>query len=325
MASITDERLARFTSSDSPVLSVAGLSVSFKIKDQWLSVIRDVTFHLPDRTRTGILGETGCGKSVMALAIFSLLPANALVRGAISFENTIDLVQCGSDQLARLRGDAMVLIPQNPQSHLNPVFTIGFQVDESVKRLGGKGKRRVRKRTKELLTVVGFSDPDRVTKLHAHELSGGMAQRVLLAIGLAGNSRLIVADEPTKGLDEEARDKYIQLTQTIYHNAAFLIITHDLEVARSCERIMVLYAGTVVEDGPSARVLRHPRHPYTQGLLAAHPSLGLNPIPGNPPSLSERTCGCGFYPRRACQTAECGQSDPRPKLIGEVTVRCIHA
>jgi oligopeptide/dipeptide ABC transporter ATP-binding protein len=306
-------------------LAVSDLNVFFKTRHSRLHVVRNVNFNLAPGSRTAILGETGCGKSVMAMACFRLLPKNAKTTGSACLHGIGDILELPPSDMRRLRGDAMVLVPQNPMSYLNPVFDVGFHLKETIRRVNGLPKQLVGKKALSLLAQVGFSDPESVSTLFPHQLSGGMAQRVLLALGLTANPALVIADEPTRGLDVEARDRYLALSQKLYRKAAFLMITHDLSAAKSCDRIMVMYAGRVVEEGPAAKVLSQPRHPYTRGLVAAHPERGFRAIPGQPPRLNERFDGCAFMPRCAVAAPTCRTQAPPILDHGHHSVCCCHA
>jgi peptide/nickel transport system ATP-binding protein len=310
---------------NTPILDVAGLNVHFLDEGKALHVVRDIDFHLERSSRTAILGETGCGKSVLAMALFRLLPANASTGGHLLFKGATELLELDAHSMRQLRGNAMVLAPQNPMGYLNPVFSVGFHLRETIRRIDGLPRRKIRARSLALLAQVGFRHPGEVAARYPHQLSGGMAQRVLLAISLAGQPALVVADEPTKGLDIHARDHYLALTRDLYAQTAFLMITHDLAAARSCQRIMIMYAGRIVEEGPATQVLENPQHPYTKGLIAAHPEHGFKAIPGRPPQFSDGDAGCAFGPRCARGTGLCRRRlpDMRPRRSGRV--RCWHA
>lgn len=307
------------------ILDVAGLNVHFLDEGKALHVVRDIDFQLEQSSRTAILGETGCGKSVMAMALFRLLPANASTGGRILFNGATDLLRLDAHIMRQLRGDAMVLAPQNPMGYLNPVFSVGFHLRETIRRIDGLPKQKIRARALALLAQVGFRNPEDLAARYPHQLSGGMAQRVLLAISLAGQPALVVADEPTKGLDIRSRDHYLALTRKLYARAAFLMITHDLAAARSCQRIMIMYAGRIVEEGPAVQILEIPQHPYTKGLIAAHPEHGFKAIPGRPPQLSDEDPGCAFHPRCAKRSGICRRQLPDMRQKRSGRVRCWHA
>ncbi len=307
------------------VLSVSDLRVIFRIGQDRLTAVDKVSLNMAPGEHTALLGESGCGKSALALAIFGLLPKTALVSGVVrglGFDNLLALPQSA---INRLRGRAMVLIPQNPHGSLNPVFRTGRQVAESVYLNACRRPADLRSETHRLLRVAGLPDPQAVARMFPHEISGGMAQRVLLAAGLAGRPIVVVADEPTKGIDPEVRKACMTQLLGGFRESAMLLITHDLEVACVCERAAVMYAGEIVELGPGREVLLAPRHPYTQGLIRAHPRCGLNPLPGEAPALSDLPTGCRFHPR--CERADgiCGHTPPPLRGDGRRFVRCFHA
>jgi peptide/nickel transport system ATP-binding protein len=289
------------------------------------SVIRDVAFSVKRGEKTAILGESGCGKSLTALALFRLLPAGMAATGTARFEGRLDLLQLPDRELRPLRGREIVLIPQGGMTHLNPVLSVGYQMAEALRRAGVDAPAAVRAKTLDLLARVGLPDPPRISRMYPHELSGGMAQRVLLAAGMAGQPALVVADEPTRGLDEDVKMGYVALLKEVYREAGVLLITHDFQVAAACERLIVMYAGEVVEAGPTETILSHPAHPYTAGLLASLPQSGLQPIPGQPPSMRQPPAGCRFHPRCGMADAICSRSAPPPISRDGVMRRCFFA
>ncbi len=307
------------------ILTVFDLHIGINSMNQSMHVLRGVDFCLERNSQTAIMGETGCGKSVLAMSVFRLLPKNAAVAGHITLFENVDLLTVPSKVMRGLRGTSMVLLPQSPLSHLNPVFTVGVHLNETIRRQKKLPVRTIRNQALELIEKAGVKDPVSVYNAYPHQLSGGMAQRALLSIGLAGNPALLIADEPTKGLDADARDHYLNLTQTLFHKSALLIITHDLTVAASCERVIIMYAGRIVEDGPASEVLRYPEHPYTKGLIGAHPDNGLHPIAGSPSSPGDSEKGCAFYPRCNLKTDKCLITFPDGIKKGLVTVWCHHA
>jgi oligopeptide/dipeptide ABC transporter ATP-binding protein len=290
-----------------------------------LHVVRGIDLSLKRGSRTAILGETGCGKSVTAMAIFRLLPKDAQIEGRICLNDNLDLLELSHKAIRQLRGKKMVFLPQSAPSHLNPVFTVGFHLKETIRHQNIEPQTDVQGLSLRLLETVGFSDPEKVYAAYPHELSGGMSQRVLLSVGLAARPALLVADEPTRGLDVDSRDQYLGLTRKLFRDAGFLMITHDLEAAQSCEEVVIMYGGRFVEAGPTSAVLGQPNHPYTQGLIAAHPAGGLNPIPGNPPRMTDDEKGCVFHPRCCFKTHECCTITPGPGKKAGITVWCHHA
>ncbi|CAG7629622.1 putative D,D-dipeptide transport ATP-binding protein DdpD [Paenibacillus solanacearum] len=254
----------------------------------------------------GIIGETGSGKSVLGLSIPGLLPGNCEVGGSIVFKGT-DLLRVDRKRLRHWRGSEIAFIPQNPATSLNPVLTIGYQVAEAIARFRKMQRRKaIAAQAAGLLRDLRMPAPEQKLKSYPFQLSGGMKQRVLAAIGLAGQPSLLIADEPTKGLDAIVRNQVVDMLHRMAQatGAAMLVITHDLHVAEAlCDRVGVMYAGQLVEEGRAGDIFQAPKHPYTKGLLRSMPGRGMVPIPGTGPSLTEQAEGCAFY-------ARCGERRP---------------
>ncbi len=298
---------------------VDGLSVAFHLPKGDVRALDGVSAHFPDGEITGIIGESGCGKSVLGLAILGLLPSYASAEGTIMLEG-----QPLEPGTARRRlGRELGLIPQNPSESLNPSRTVKAHIQEALLPLKLSGKER-RERARELLSAFGFPDPDPILRAYPHELSGGMQQRVLCAVGAACSPRWILADEPTKGLDKELRAQVQETLLSLRGQGvrSMVVITHDLLLARGlCRRIAVMYGGQILETGP--RVLDHPLHPYSRAFLAALPENGFQSIPGTAPGAGERFSGCPFAPRCELAKARCRRERPaayRPEP--ERVVRC---
>ncbi|MGI9062354.1 MAG: ABC transporter ATP-binding protein [Pseudonocardiaceae bacterium] len=307
-----------------PLLAVDGLSVRFRLGRRRTQVVRavtDVSFTLAPGQLLALVGESGCGKSVLASALLGLLPANADVRGCAVLGGSgpeIDLLDAPEPVLAGgVRGRRIGLVPQSAASHLTPVRTAGAQLTETVRALlpGDPGDR-----VDELADRVGL-EPVMLTR-YPHELSGGTAQRVAMAIALAGDPDVVLADEPTTGLDRPLVHRTVDaLTSLAADGRAVLMITHDLDAARrAATHIAVMYASRIIELGPAADVLADPWHPYTAGLLAALPDAGFTPVPGHPPELTALPDGCAFRPRCAL-AAEC-TDDPEPVRLGDRLIAC---
>jgi oligopeptide/dipeptide ABC transporter ATP-binding protein len=291
-----------------------------------------VTFQLHRRETLGLAGETGCGKSVTALAILRLIsPPGRITQGRILFEGR-DLLASSEAEMRDLRGSQISMILQEPKMALNPVLRVGEQVaetllihDRSLTRRAGHG------RAVEMLGTLGIPDPRRMARRYPHELSGGMAQRVMIAMMLVTRPKLLIADEPTSALDVTIQAQILELMKTLKReiNTAVLLITHDLGVmAETCERVAVMYAGSVVEQGPVKSVLKRPRHPYTQGLLRTIPNdvapdQPLFTIRGQVPSLLQPATGCAFAPRCHLAMPECTRAvPPRYVLEADHQVAC---
>jgi peptide/nickel transport system ATP-binding protein len=307
-------------------LSIVNLQVVFRTGRDRLHVVDEVSLDLAAGEHTALLGETGCGKSVLAAAVFRLLPDTAEVSGQVAGLGHKNLLGLSSRALNRLRGREMVLIPQNPHGSLNPVFRIRTQLAESLRlnRDRAGGGRRVF--PEELLACVGFGEPASVASRFPHQLSGGMAQRVLAAAALAGAPSIVFADEPTKGLDEKARDQCLALLHSRFRECCLLLITHDLKAASECHRVVVMYAGEIVEVCPGPDLISSPRHPYRKGLVGAHPAHGLRPIPGWAPSPRNIPEGCRLHPR--CERADerCRSLHPPLGPLSSIrSARCFHA
>uniref|UniRef100_A0A7C4MNY6 Nickel import system ATP-binding protein NikD n=1 Tax=Desulfatirhabdium butyrativorans TaxID=340467 RepID=A0A7C4MNY6_9BACT len=309
------------------VIRFSKLRVLFPSKTHCVHAVDEVSFSLSAPSSFALMGESGSGKSVMASTLLRLLPKEAIVEGRISafgFDNLLDLP---IRRFHRLRGTRMVLIPQNPLGSLHPMFRIDTQVRQTLRVRGQLPKRQEEIQVNEALLRVGFSDPKRIARMFPHELSGGMAQRVLLAVGVGVDSKpdLIIADEPTKGVDAADREHLVALLLERFDQSTILLITHDPWIAKKCQQMAVMYAGEWVETGESRKILDHPLHPYTQGLLAAHPRYGLHPIQGFMPEPSALPTGCRFHPRCHRCDERCRIEHPEPVSVDNRMVRCFHA
>ncbi|WP_413733922.1 ABC transporter ATP-binding protein [Sodalis sp. RH21] len=310
--------------SPAPLLAVTGLEVHLGARRDRLRAIADVSFTVARGETLCIVGESGSGKTLTALALMSLLPPRiAVTGGAIEF-NGRDLLTLDAASRARLYGDEIAMIFQDPMSSLNPVLTIGRQIDESLRRHQPALARAARTgRAEQALGMAGIVDAAGCMKKYPHELSGGMCQRVLIAIALVNHPQLIIADEPTTALDVTVQAQVMKSMRAACRQtgAALLLITHDLSlVARYADRVAVMYAGRIVEQGKVQAVFGAPRHPYTRALLASIPSLdtpvdrALEAIAGEPPDFARLPSGCAFRPRcTLCrQRAICADRVPPP-------------
>jgi peptide/nickel transport system ATP-binding protein len=298
-----------------PLLSVRNLSVSFNDGDRWQQVLNDVSLDVHPGEFVGIVGESGCGKSLTALSILGLLPRRDCARtGQILFEGG-DLVQYREAAMRRVRGRRIGMIFQEPMSALDPVFTVGDQITETVRTHFRVSRHEARERAVAALAAVGISSPRSCVTMYPMSLSGGMRQRVMIATALVCEPRLLIADEPTTALDVTIQAQIMDLLIELGSRTgtALLFITHNLGlVAENCARMLTMYAGQVVEDGPVDDILARPLHPYTAGLLGSlprqrHRKSKLPSIPGRVPSAHEMPAGCRFGPR--CEHAEprCGK------------------
>lgn len=305
------------------ILQVSDLCVSFSTKQGVVRAVNHVNFTINTGEIFGIVGESGSGKSVIGAAILQILPHSAHISGRVEF-NGRDLTQVQGEELRLIRGREIALVPQNPGSSLNPLLTNGWQIDE-VYRHQGIPKPAARTKTMAVLKRLLFSDPEQVVSQYPHQISGGMQQRVVTAIGTAEEPSLIVADEPTKGLDQQTRSSSRELFRTITtdHKTALLLITHDLDLAEElCDRIAVMYAGEFLETGTAAEVLSAPVHPYTRGLCKSRPCNGLIPLEGYSPDLTRLPPGCHFQSRCQRSTEDCISHHPGMHQVPDREVRC---
>jgi oligopeptide/dipeptide ABC transporter ATP-binding protein len=317
-----------------PILSIRGLRTTFRTPAGVFPAVDGVDLEVKKGETLGIVGESGCGKSVTALSILRLLPEPParIESGEILFQGR-DLLELPAEELRRIRGNRVSMIFQEPMTSLNPVFAVGHQIEEALKVHTDLDRRQRRARVIELLDLVGIPVPHKRMKDYPHQLSGGMRQRVMIAMALACDPDVLIADEPTTALDVTIQAQILELLDELKDRfeMAVLLITHDLGVvAQRAERVAVFYAGRVVEVGPVEAIFRSPRHPYTQGLLLAMPGVRvgrrkpLNVIPGVVPDLIARPSGCSFRERcpRALET--CTIRDPELVSLGDAVAAACH-
>jgi len=305
------------------VLDVSGLTVTFPGPEGPVRAVRGVDYRLRRGEVLGIVGESGSGKSVTSLAVMGLLPPTAQVAGSITFDGR-DLLTLSDDELNRIRGERIAMIFQDPMNSLNPVYPVGYQIEEAVLAHRAVSRAHARERAVELLDLVRIPNPRERVSSYPHELSGGMRQRVVIAIAMANDPDVIIADEPTTALDVTVQAQVLQALQAARAatGAAMVLITHDLGVvAGQADRVMVMYAGKLVETGDVEPVFYEPRMPYTLGLLGALPRLDrpaerLTPIPGAPPSVVDLPPGCPFSPRCPLSTDLCRDTEPELTAVG---------
>ena len=298
--------MAAGTTIETPVLSVQDLTVEFRGDSGWLTAIRNVNFDIGQRECLGVVGESGSGKSVSALSILRLhaRATSRIPTGRILFGGK-DLLKISERELRRVRGAEIAMIFQDPMSSLNPVLTIADQIIEPLRLHQGMDARAARKRAIQLLELVRIPDAARRVDEYPHRLSGGMRQRVVIAIAIACQPRLLIADEPTTALDVTIQSQILQLLKDLQAelDMSVALITHDMGViAQFADRVVVMYAGQVIESAPVVQLFDRPMHPYTDGLLAAIPRLEgapgrLNAIPGSIPDPAQQIDGCRFNPR----------------------------
>jgi oligopeptide/dipeptide ABC transporter ATP-binding protein len=315
-----------------PLLQVSSLQTHYRTFGgaRVIKAVDGISFSLKEGETIGLVGESGCGKTTTCLSIVGLLPTAArIVGGRIDFEGE-DLVSKSQREMRRIRGGRIAMILQDPMASLNPLFSIYRQVAEPAyfhRRMRG---RSLRERVTELLKMVRIPSPGMRMREYPHQMSGGMRQRVVGAIAMAGGPKLIIADEPTTNLDVTIQAQYLDVLKDIQERTgvAIIFVTHNLGiVARMCDKMAVMYAGKIVEQGSVRDLFISPKHPYTKALLGSMPKLGnkepLFAIPGQPPDLARPPGGCAFHPRCPQAMPRCAAEEPEERRLGrEWTARC---
>lgn len=318
-----------------PLLQVRGLETHYVTfgGSRVVKAVDNIDFTLHEGETLGIVGESGCGKTTTCLSLVGLLPPAArIVGGSIAFEGR-ELTQMSPRQMRHIRGGQIAMILQDPMASLNPLFSVYRQVGEPAYYHRAIRGRPLRERVRELLNAVRIPSPMTRMREYPHQMSGGMRQRIVGAIALAGGPRLIIADEPTTNLDVTIQAQYLDLLRDLQQETgvAVIFVTHNLGiVARMCDRLAVMYAGKIVESGTVRQLFDAPQHPYTEALLGSMPKLGskekLAAIPGQPPDLARPPSGCAFHPRCPAALANCAV-EPPPELSVDAdwTARCWRA
>lgn len=316
--------------SDNVLLQIKNLKTGFHTGDGYVQAVRGVSFYVDRGERLGIVGESGCGKSVSMLSIMHLLEDNAdLNVDEIMFDGE-DLAKKSVKEMRKYQGNEISMIFQDPMTSLNPLFTIGEQICGPLRRHLKMSKAQAQERALEVLNQVGIPAPEKRIRQYPHELSGGMRQRVMIAIAIACNPKLLIADEPTTALDVTIQAQILELMLELREkmNTAIILITHDMGVvAETADNILVLYAGKVVEYGSVKEIFNAPKHPYTQGLLSSIPPLEedveeLNTIDGTVPAPGQMPSGCRFAPRCPNADARCSKEQPGLYPAGSSMVSC---
>ncbi|BBJ28791.1 ABC transporter ATP-binding protein [Athalassotoga saccharophila] len=301
------------------LLEIKNLTITFKTSNDSLIAVDNVSFHVDKGETVGIVGETGSGKTITSLSIMRLLPSNAKVSGEIFF-NGKDLLKISEKEMDEIRGKKISMIFQEPMTAFDPLYTIGDQFSEVLFKHENVSKLEAKKRSIEMLKLVGIPEPEKRFYQYPHEYSGGMIQRAMIALALLTNPELVIADEPTTGLDVTIQMQVLNLIKRIQRssNLSMIFITHDLGViSKMANRIIVLYLGKIFEVGSVKDVIFSSVHPYTKGLIASVPTLKtsksqkLYSIPGNVPSLKEIKSGCRFYSRCPVRMDICKDNDPK--------------
>ena len=317
------------------LLEIEGLQTQFFTSGGIVKAVDGVSYDVEEGETVAVVGESGCGKSVSALSILRLVaePAGKVVGGSIKFQGT-DLLKLSDVEMRKIRGNDIAMVFQEPMTSLNPVLTIGLQLTETLAHHLGMGAEEANARAVELLGLVGISEPDRRLAQYPHHLSGGMRQRVMIAMALCCDPKLIIADEPTTALDVTIQAQILELMKNLTRDfgVAMIIITHNLGVvARYADRVNVMYAGKIIETGTAKDIYHNPRHPYTLALLKSVPRIDqprvakLDPVQGQPPDLSKLDDGCAFRPRCRYATEKCAQAIPTlEKVDGAHLTACFH-
>jgi oligopeptide/dipeptide ABC transporter ATP-binding protein len=313
-----------------PALEIQNLKTQFMTKRGLITAVDRVSLTLDQKETLGLVGESGCGKSVMALSILRLLPkpAGRIAMGRILFGGR-DLVRVSESEIRKIRGNDISMIFQEPMTSLNPVYTIGFQIQEALKKHRGMNKAEAREEAAQVLGLVGFPEPRAGTDTYPHQLSGGMLQRAMIAMALSCHPKIMIADEPTTALDVTIQAQILDLIGRLKQEIGMsvLFITHDLGVvAEICQQVAVMYAGKIVEYAPVKKLFKQPSHPYTIGLFESLPKLGeagaLKPIPGVVPSLDHLLPGCAFQDRCFRAKPQCREEPPWREVDKDHMVRC---
>jgi oligopeptide/dipeptide ABC transporter ATP-binding protein len=329
------KRRPRHERGERPLLEVKGLRTSFATRDGFVRAVDGIDFTVDRGEIMGLVGESGCGKSVTSLSIMRLVAKPGRIEGGEVLFDGRDLLKVSGDEMRKIRGDRISMIFQQPTSSLNPVWNVGRQIEEVLRIHRGMQGKAAAARAEELLRMVGIPDPKRRLKAYPHEMSGGMAQRVMIAMALACEPELLIADEPTTALDVTIQAQILDLMRNLRDETgtAIILITHDLGVvAEMCDRVAVMYAGEIVEQSDVISLFRRPLHPYTRGLIGSIPVVGavkdeLAVIPGNVPNLIDLPKGCRFAPRCGARIEEevAIATEVHPSLLpvrGGHDVRC---
>ncbi len=319
-----------------PVLQVKGLKTYYYTEEGVVPAVDGLDFEVEPGETFAIVGESGCGKSVTSLSILRLIPSppGKIIDGEIIYHGQ-DLVKKSEREMRSIRGNDISMIFQEPMTSLNPVFTVGQQIGESFRFHQQMGKAEMLKKSIEMLRLVGIPEPEHVINDYPNQLSGGMRQRVMIAIALACRPHLLIADEPTTALDVTIQAQIMELIVRLNEqlNMGVMLITHDLAVvAQTCSRVIVMYLGQIVEEADVLTLFDHPCHPYTEGLMRSIPRMEgdrtkpLYMIPGTVPLLSQIPTGCRFAPRCAYATERCRQETPQLTPVSDKqSVRCFRA
>jgi oligopeptide/dipeptide ABC transporter ATP-binding protein len=315
-------------------LETRGLTVELPTPSGWVRPVNEVSLHIAEGESLGLVGESGSGKTMLSLALMGLLPPGARVSGQVTLAaeaSRKNLMALSEREWRNVRGGEIAMIFQEPMTSLNPVMRIGAQIEEAIRAHQPKlAAREVKRKAIDALRRAAIPEPESRAQQFPHQLSGGLRQRAMIAMALVAGPRVLIADEPTTALDVTVQKQILDLLDRLRRELklGLLFITHDLGVvAQVAERVTVMYAGRIIEEGPAREVLTKPKHPYTQGLLKASPTLrrgALTPIPGVVPQLTALPPGCAFEPRCELRRSECSAAIPALRIIdSKHSARCI--
>ena len=307
------------TKTDETCIQVKDIHTSFYTDRGIVRSVRGVSFEVKKGEMLGVVGESGCGKSITAFSVLNQVKRPGRIDSGEVLFHGVDLLQLSEQEMRRIRGSKLSMIFQEPLTALNPAFTIGWQIGESYRIHGVRDKKLIRDKTIDILERVKLPDPERRMKEYPYQFSGGMRQRALIALALACQPELVFADEPTTALDVTVQSEILDLLQSLqaYYNMSVVLISHNLNlIGERCARMLVLYAGKIVEEAPTAELFRHPAHPYTAGLLGSLLSVNqkektaLHTMKGEVPDLTKPIAGCSFAPRCAYAGKACLEREP---------------
>jgi len=305
-------------------IKIENLKVYFNTKEGDVKAVDGIDLTLKRGNIIGIVGETGSGKSVLGLSILGLLAKNAKIEGNI-FYNNKNLLTLKNQELRKIRGKEIALIPQNPETAFNPIYNVGSQISELFYYHNKEKKSKSKEKTIKILEKFSFKNSNKVYSSYGFQLSGGMKQRVLSAMGMALEPKWIIADEPTKGLDAIIRNQVYDVFKNLKENmgVSMILITHDLMLAKKlCDEVIVMYAGKILEKGSKEDIFENPKHPYTKGLIDAQPNKKLIPLDGVAPSLTNLPDGCRFHPRCKYKKKLCMEKEAKLYKVDSCEVRC---
>jgi peptide/nickel transport system ATP-binding protein len=305
------------------LLKITNMKVHFPTQEGLVKAVNTVALEIKENEKLGLIGETGCGKTVLGMSIMRLLQPSTKIEGEIWYKGK-DLLKLSEEEMRKIRGKEIAMILQNPTTSLNPVLKVGDQIAEAIQLHQRLDKRDAKEKAVEMLDAVKILSPEKRANEYPHQFSGGMKERAMIAMGLACDPSLIIADEPTRGLDVTIKMQIIKLMKEVTKRKSMLFITHDLGAAAEiCDNIAVMYAGELVEYAKTEDIFKKPMHPYTQGFLNSLPGRGLKPIRGMSPSLIDLPNGCRFHPRCDHASAKCKIEHPEiVEMENGHSVRC---